>query len=43
MQKAGMAYEGCFRKHHKKWDVFEDLAYYGMIRSDYDSQTRVTL
>jgi len=43
MQKAGMAYEGCFRKHHKKWGVFEDLAYYGIIRADYDSQTRVTL
>ena len=43
MQKAGMTYEGCFRKHHKKWDVFEDLAYYGIIRGDYDSQTRVTL
>ena len=43
MQKAGMTYEGYFRKHHKKWDVFEDLAYYGIIRGDYDSQTRVTL
>ena len=43
MQKAGMTYKGCFRKHHKKWDVFEDLAYYGIIRGDYDSQTRVTL
>ena len=43
MQKAGMAYEGCFRKHLKKWGVFEDLAYYGIIRADYDSQTRVTL
>ena len=42
MQKAGMTYEGCFR-HHNKWDVFEDLAYYGIIRGDYDSQTRVTL
>ena len=43
MQKAGMTYKGCFRKHHKKWDVFEDLAYYGIILGDYDSQTRVTL
>ena len=43
MQKAEMTYKGCFRKHHKKWDVFEDLAYYGIIRGDYDSQTRVTL
>ena len=43
MKKAGMTYEGCFRKHHKKWGVFEDLANYGIIRGDYDSQTRVTL
>ena len=43
MQKSGMTYEGCFRKHHKKSDVFEDQAYYGIIRGDYDSQTRVTL
>ena len=43
MQKAGMTYEGCLRKHHKKWDVFEDLAYYGIIRSAYDSRVQVTL
>ncbi len=35
MQKAGLAYEGCFRSHAKKWGVFEDLAHYGILRSDY--------
>ena len=43
MQKSGMTYEGCFRKHHKKWGDCEDIMYYGIIRGDYDSQTRVTL
>ena len=43
MQKSGMTFEGCFRKHHKKWGDFEDIMYYGIIRGDYDSQTRVTL
>lgn len=38
MQKIGMAYEGCLRQHIKKWDVFEDLALYGILRSDWAAQ-----
>ena len=37
MQKIGMRYEGCFRQHVKKWDNFEDLMGYGMLKADYDS------
>jgi RimJ/RimL family protein N-acetyltransferase len=34
MQKAGMTYEGTLRQHVKKWDTYEDLAVYGILRSD---------
>ena len=37
MQKIGMKYEGCLRQHVKKWNKFEDLAYYGMLRSEYQN------
>jgi len=35
MQKIGMTYEGCQRQHVQKWGVFEDLATYGILRSEY--------
>ena len=35
MQKIGMTYEGCLRQHIKKWDSFEDMEYYGILRSEY--------
>jgi RimJ/RimL family protein N-acetyltransferase len=34
MQKAGMLYEGRQRQHVRKWDAFEDLEMYGILRSD---------
>ena len=34
MQKLGMTYEGCARQHVQKWGVFEDLAMYGILRSE---------
>lgn len=34
MQKAGMTYEGTLRQHVKKWDRYEDLAVYGILRSE---------
>ena len=37
LKKIGMQYEGCFRQHVKKWDNFEDLMGYGMLKADYDS------
>jgi len=35
MQKIGMRYEGCLRQHVNKWEVFEDLAVYGILKSEY--------
>ena len=34
MQKIGMTYEGCLRQHVQKWGVFEDIAVYGILRSE---------
>ena len=36
MQKAGLAYEGTLLKHIKKWDNYEDIAFYGISRMDYN-------
>ena len=35
MEKIGMTYEGCFRQHVKRWDRFEDLKFYAMLKEDY--------
>src|SRR5712691_7426801 len=35
MQKIGMRYEGCLRQHVNKWEVFEDLAIYGILKSEH--------
>ena len=32
MQKLGMVHEGCARQHAKRWDRFEDLVFYGIIK-----------
>jgi ribosomal-protein-alanine N-acetyltransferase len=37
MQKLGMTSEGCLRQHVNKWEVFENLALYGILRSEYVS------
>ncbi len=37
MQKLGMSYEGCQRQHLKKWDKFEDIVLYGILKNEYDS------
>ena len=34
LQKLGMTYEGCLRQHVNKWEVFEDLALYGILKSE---------
>jgi RimJ/RimL family protein N-acetyltransferase len=39
MQKLGMSYEGTRRQHVQKWGVFEDLALYGILKSDWDKQS----
>ncbi len=35
MIKAGMRLEGCLRQHVVKWDRFEDLATYAILRSEW--------
>ena len=35
LQKIGMKHEGCLRQHVKKWDKFEDMETYGILRSEY--------
>jgi RimJ/RimL family protein N-acetyltransferase len=35
MQKAGMTCEGTLRQHVKKWERYEDLVAYGILRSEY--------
>jgi [ribosomal protein S5]-alanine N-acetyltransferase len=35
MQKIGMTREGRLREHIKKWDVFEDLEKYAILRSEH--------
>ena len=35
MVKTGMQYEGCMRQHVLKWDLYEDLKIYGILRSEY--------
>lgn len=35
MQKIGMQYEGTLRQHYRRFDVYQDTAYYGLLRDDY--------
>jgi ribosomal-protein-alanine N-acetyltransferase len=35
MKKLGMKYEGTFAQHILKWDKYEDLEFYGILKSDY--------
>ncbi len=35
MQKIGMSHEGCQRQQVKKWEFFQDLELYGILRKDY--------
>jgi len=39
MQKLKMTHEASFRKHVKKWDEYEDLEMYGILRKEYMSPT----
>lgn len=40
MQKLGMVHEGCARQHAKRWDRFEDLAFYGIIKDYWIRNTK---
>lgn len=39
MEKIGMIQEGCLRAHDKKWEQFEDVVLYGMLKSEWQSKT----
>jgi len=38
MEKIGMRYEGCLKEHFRKWDAFEDVKRYGILKSEYAPQ-----
>ncbi len=38
MQKAGMVYEGTLRQHIRKGERYDDVASYGILRSEYETQ-----
>ncbi|MCI2424905.1 GNAT family N-acetyltransferase [Candidatus Acetothermia bacterium] len=40
MQKIGMTREGCARQHVKRWDRFEDLELYGILREGWIRNTK---
>ena len=35
LQKLGMVYEGCARQYVKKWDQFEDVHWYAILKADW--------
>jgi len=35
LQKAGLRYEGCLRQHVRRWNQFEDLECYGVLRAQW--------
>lgn len=35
MQKIGMTYEGTLREHFLRWERFEDLVYYGILKYEW--------
>lgn len=35
MRKIGMKHEGTFPQHVMKWGRYEDIVFYGMVKSDY--------
>ncbi|MDW8316579.1 MAG: GNAT family N-acetyltransferase [Anaerolineae bacterium] len=41
MQKIGMQYEGTLRQHIKKWDRYEDVKVYGILRGEWNRERGV--
>ncbi len=37
LAKIGMRHDGCQRAHIKKWGVYEDCEFYGILRADWES------
>jgi ribosomal-protein-alanine N-acetyltransferase len=40
MQKLGMKHEGCLRQHFEKWDAFEDMEIYGILKSEWQKNIK---
>ena len=40
MQKIGMTQEGCMRQHFLKWDHYEDIVFYGVLRDEWTAARR---
>jgi RimJ/RimL family protein N-acetyltransferase len=40
LQKIGMTHEGRLREHARKWDRYEDLEKYGILRREYEERQR---
>lgn len=36
LEKIGMTYEGCLRRHVLKWGRYEDLAMFGILREEFE-------
>ena len=34
-EKNGMSFEGCWRSHEKKWDQYEDVLVYGILKGEW--------
>jgi RimJ/RimL family protein N-acetyltransferase len=42
LQKLGMSYEGRLRQHVRKWDAFEDLELYAVLKDQWRPAAQVT-
>ena len=38
LEKCGMVHEGCARQHAHKWDRYEDLEQWGILRPEYEQR-----
>ncbi len=38
MQKIGMIYEGTLRQHLRRFESYKDVAYYGMLREEFEAR-----
>ncbi|OIJ13445.1 GNAT family N-acetyltransferase [Anaerobacillus alkalilacustris] len=38
MRKVGLRHEGTFPQHVLKWGVYEDVAYYGIVKEQYEAK-----
>ncbi len=43
LQKLGMIHEGFARQHVKKWDVFEDIELYGLLKEEWEEKRKERL